>query len=502
MESVNYLRGLVRSWWLILLVVIAGGLGGFVIYEHATPLYRSSIRLVVATTNASDDPASAQALSAAQAQSLAQFATTTPGILDAVKQAGLPNASPSVSAGAGATQPFVSIDVVSPDPQVARRVANAYAVTALRTKNRLSKSSGGVTVTALAPASDPGSPFSPNAKQDIGLGLAVGLVLGIALALLREALNRTVRDSSELSHLLSLKVLGTVPRDMPKTVLPARTHPRSSRAEAYRQIRTSVLNASTRRPLTIAVTSATLGEGKTSVATNLAAVFSRAGHRVALVDADLRRPRVADFYDIDTEYGVSEVLSGEVSLGNALTYFDDGRFAVLTCGRIPANPSEALGSAAMTAVLAELAREFEFVIVDTPPLLPVTDALVLAPNMDGVVFVTRLGHTTRDRVLRAKSIIDRVDANVLGVVANQASKGADSDYRYAYQESGKRRAPGTTVIPTDREIDVTLGPDSPSRHAAPDATAPTDAAGRAARNGSTPTASPPQAETESPGAGL
>ena len=87
MESVNYLRGLVRSWWLILLVVVAGGLGGFVIYHRATPLYRSSIRLVVATTNSSDDPASAQALSAAQASALAQFATTTPGITDATKQA-------------------------------------------------------------------------------------------------------------------------------------------------------------------------------------------------------------------------------------------------------------------------------------------------------------------------------------------------------------------------------------------------------------------------------
>jgi Mrp family chromosome partitioning ATPase len=118
---------------------------------------------------------------------------------------------------------------------------------------------------------------------------------------------------------------------------------------------------------------------------------------------------------------------------------------VLPCGRIPADPSEALDSAAMTQVLAQLAADYEYVLVDTPPVLPVTDALVIAPKLDGAVLVVRIGRTRRQQLRHAIYALRRVNADVIGLVANQAGAGSDSDYRYPYEYAGRRRS-GTTEV--------------------------------------------------------
>jgi capsular exopolysaccharide synthesis family protein len=188
----------------------------------------------------------------------------------------------------------------------------------------------------------------------------------------------------------------------------------------------------------MAVTSASLGEGKTSVVTNVAAAFSRAGHRVAVVDADLRRPCVATFFGLNPERGLTDVLAGTCSLGEALNVLDDGRLAVLTSGARPDNPSEALASAGMKQVLRQLADDYDYVFVDTPPVLPVSDPLVVAPLVDGVIVVIRLGRTTRDRMQRASKALERVNATTLGVVPNMSGKGRDRDYRYPYRYASLR----------------------------------------------------------------
>jgi capsular exopolysaccharide synthesis family protein len=202
---------------------------------------------------------------------------------------------------------------------------------------------------------------------------------------------------------------------------------------------------------TLAVTSASVGEGKTSIATNLALAFSRAGHRVAIVDADMRRPRVATVLELPDAPGLSDVLGGKISLEDALVYTDEGRLAVLTSGPIPANPSEALGSGMMEQVLARLGDMFEYVIVDTPPVLPVTDALVVAPMVDGVVLVTRLGRTTREQVRRAMAGVRRVNAELIGIVSNHAGKGTDRYYRYGYKYSASLKQ-GETPEEIDTDV--------------------------------------------------
>jgi capsular exopolysaccharide synthesis family protein len=305
-----------------------------------------------------------------------------------------------------------------------------------------------ISVSNLAPASLPGKPVSPSIKRDGGFGLLVGLLLGLVIATVREALDRTLRDSSDVSELTDLAILGTVPRDLPKKPLPAMSSPRSARAEAYRQVRTTLTNGQQRPLRTMAVTSASLGEGKTSVATNVAAAFSRAGHRVAIVDADLRRPEVATFFGLKPERGLTDVLAGNCLLSEALNVLDDGRLAVLTSGARPDNPSEALASPGMKQVLLQLADEYDYVFVDTPPVLPVSDPLVIAPLVDGVIVVVQLGRTTRDRMQRASKALDRVNATILGVVPNMSGKGRDRDYRYPYRYTYLRgRREGSVSLP-------------------------------------------------------
>lgn len=445
MEGTHYVRAVARSWWLVLLALLAGGVGGYAIYATKTPMYRSTVNLIVSGAGSGQqvDELSSRILATQRAFALAKVAPTTPAITAARRAAGYPNANVSVTATSDPTAPFLTINVAGTSPTRTKAIADGYTRTLVATMARLEgKADRNIVINELSPASLPTAPYTPKLKRDAGLGLAIGLVLGLALALVRDSLDYAVRDSDELEQLTGATILGTVPRDSPRDLLPALNRPRSARVEAYRQIRTTLLNSQVR---TVAITSALMGEGKTSVATNVAAVFARAGHRVALIDADMRRPRVAAFFGLQPAVGLSDVIAGTMALRDALRITQDGRLAVLPCGRIPADPSEALDSAAMTQVLAQLAADYEYVLVDTPPVLPVTDALVIAPKLDGAVLVVRIGRTRRQQLRHAIYALRRVNADVIGLVANQAGAGSDSDYRYPYEYAGRRRS-GTTEV--------------------------------------------------------
>jgi capsular exopolysaccharide synthesis family protein len=440
LESSDYLRALKRSWLIISLAVIAGALGGYWVYGSKTPLYQSSVQMIVSGGGGpSTDELSVWLLASEHALALSQVAGTAPALEAAKEAAGFPDAAVSATSTAAVQAPFLTVSVVGQSPVIAKAIADEFASTLPATLAKMEGPFGpAIKVRNLAPASLPGTPSSPSIIRLGALGVAGGLVVGFVIALLREALDRTVRDSADVDELTHLTVLGTVPRDLPRKPLPAASSPRSARAEAYRQVRATLVNARHPRLRTIAVTSASVGEGKTSVATNIAVVFSRAGHRVAVVDADLRRPCVATFFGVKPEYGLTDVLAGTCLLPEALTVRDGGRLAVLTAGARPVNPSEALASMAMKHVLRHLADEYDYVFLDTPPVLPVSDPLVLAPLVDGVILVVQLGRTTRDRVERAVKALGRVNATILGAVPNKSGGGRDRDYHYPYYYAGTR----------------------------------------------------------------
>lgn len=434
MAALHYVSAVWRSWWVVLIAVVSGAGGSLYVFEHSTPLYQVKVQLVVRLTVPRLDPVSIPAIAGARALSLALVAPTRPAVSDAATKAGFPAAQPAVVATADPRQPFVNIVVSSANPRLAAAVADAFIHTLPATTLRLTGSeSTRYSLVQLAPAEVPSDPAVPVFTDEVGFGLGGGLLIGIALALLREILNHSLRSSDDIRRASGLTVLGTIPRSTPTIPLPAVTEPRGARAEAYRQVRTTLLTARQKdRSARLAVTSSIMGEGKTSVTANVAGVLSRAGHSVAIVDADLRRPRVAEVFQIDAEFGLSDVLSRRASLEQALVLHDTLPLGIVAAGAVPSDPSELLGGTEFSELMDALGRRFDFVMVDTPPVLSVTDALAVSSRVDGIILVVRLGHTSRTQLRHSMAALERVDANVWGVVPNQAGRTTDSDYSYPY----------------------------------------------------------------------
>ena len=228
---------------------------------------------------------------------------------------------------------------------------------------------------------------------------------------------------------------------MPEEPIPSARQPRSVRAEAYRQVRTNLAFASeTGPPKSVIITSSASSEGKTSLAVNLAITSARTGQHVVLVDADLRRPMVHTFLDLPKHRGLVDVLAGTTDLADALQFSEAGPMDVLVAGPVPTNPSELLGSETMRAMIHQLEANYDVVIIDTPPVLPVTDALLIGVHVDAVVVVARLGQTTRDRLRRTTTALEHVNAHMAGVVPNGAIQREDSAYYYAYRYRSKGQA--------------------------------------------------------------
>nr|WP_275889419.1 CpsD/CapB family tyrosine-protein kinase [Nakamurella flavida] len=290
------------------------------------------------------------------------------------------------------------------------------------------------------------TPVSPRPTLNIGLGLLVGLAAGLALAILRQVLDTTVRSPQVLRALTKAPVLGVISfdRGARKSPLISDSSARSLRAESFRQLRTNLQFVDVQQPVRVlVVTSSLAGEGKSSTAVNLAMTFSDSGQRVLLIEADLRRPRVADYMGLERSVGLTNVLLGQVSIDDVLQPWGRGGLTVLPSGTIPPNPSELLGSPSMAELLDSLAATFDMIVIDTPPLLPVTDAAVAATRSDGAVLVVRHGKTSRNDIATALRSLDAVGARFLGTILTMApTRGADrygsSGYGY-YEDKPRRR---------------------------------------------------------------
>jgi capsular exopolysaccharide synthesis family protein len=287
----------------------------------------------------------------------------------------------------------------------------------------------------------PGSPSAPKKKLIIAAGLLLGLVLGIALAFIRERLDDSLRGRGDLEDLLGAPVLAVVPRvsgwkKKDDTHLISIEQPKASVAEVYRTLRTSVLFASAQRGLkTLMVTSPTAGEGKTTTASNLAVVLADAGKRVILVSSDLRKPRVHRFFGLSNEKGLSTVLVGEVKPWEAMADPGRGHLRVLTSGPVPAHPAELLQSEQMGELIEELREVADFVILDTAPVLLVADALAIAPLADGVLLIVDAENTHRGAVIQAREQLEQVGAPLIGAVLNNFDPSKARSPYYGYYGS-------------------------------------------------------------------
>ncbi len=285
------------------------------------------------------------------------------------------------------------------------------------------------------------TPVSPRPVIDIGLGLVVGLLLGLVAAVLRDLLDTSIRSTTALAQVTKVPVLGVIPFDSSARRSPVLTdaNARSVRAESFRRLRTNLQFVDVDSPVkVIALTSAVPGEGKSTTATNLAVTFAEMGKRVLVIEGDLRRPRLSQYFGLDSSVGLTNVVAGQVSLIEVLQPWGSASLMVLPSGSIPPNPSELLGSAAMIELIASARRTFDTVIIDTPPLLPVTDGAIVAAHTDGAVLVVRQGKTTRHQVTLALAALSSVDARVLGIVMNMARSSTDDRYASVYESEFKK----------------------------------------------------------------
>jgi non-specific protein-tyrosine kinase len=282
----------------------------------------------------------------------------------------------------------------------------------------------------------PSEPASPNHLLNGGLALFVGGALAVGLAFLRERLDDRLRGREDLEMRIGAPVLGIIPkvpgwkrRDPPRLV--ALEEPKSSVSEAYRTLRTSILFAAARGEMkTILVASAHTGEGKTTTVANLGVVLAQAGKKVIVVSADIRKARLHHFFDAENNTGLVNVLIGEAVAAEALVHTNQKNLMLLPSGPVPSLPAELLGSEAMGELIERLGRAADFILIDTPALLAVSDALSLAPLTDGVIFVADAESTTRAAVAHARSQLEQMGTNVFAAVINDYDPSKARPYPY------------------------------------------------------------------------
>lgn len=307
---------------------------------------------------------------------------------------------------------------------------------------------GGVEV--VSPASPPTSPSSPKPVRDIGLALVIGLLLGLGAEFVAEYFDDKVYTKDEAERLSGdVPVLAIVPRlkswTRPKRpMLITEIDPYSPVTEAYRSLRTALEFAGHDTPLkTILITSAAGAEGKTSTVANLGVVLANAGDRVVIVSCDLRRPRMGAFLGLSETPGFTSVLLGHQELKNALQpVINTPGLSLLGTGPIPPRPTELLGSDKAADIFRRLATDFETVLIDSPPLLPVADPLVLSGYADAVLMVVMVGLSTRAEIERASELLEQVNARPIGIVLNKATRRSANASQYGYGYKYRYGPPG------------------------------------------------------------
>jgi capsular exopolysaccharide synthesis family protein len=446
----QYFRVLRRQWFVVLLLA-ALSVGGAAAYTaRQIPAYSATTQLFVSvhSAEAADISQMSQGSTLIQ-QRVKTYAdvVTSPKVLDVVRdQLRLASTAQALAGQVAVDSPLdtVLLNITVTDSSGPRAAGGADAsarqfptfVAQLETRPGAVQSP--VTVTPTRMATVPSEPISPRVPLNIALGLLVGLGLGIGAAVLRDQLNTSIGGIADVEKLTGAIPLGVVPYDSATTKQPlVDGDQHGARAEAFRTLRTNLQFADVDHPpRVIVITSPLPSEGKSTSACNVALTLALGGARVVLVDGDLRKPAVGRYLGISSAAGLTSVLAGQHELRDVVVSYGRNTLAVLPSGPTPPNPSELLGSQQMADLLGTLANHYDIVVIDAPPLLPVTDAAVLAAIADGAVLVLRHARTRREEAQRAIQALNAVNAKLLGTVLNFAPKrnrrGGYDGYGYGY----------------------------------------------------------------------
>ncbi|SFK20819.1 polysaccharide biosynthesis tyrosine autokinase [Cellulomonas sp. KH9] len=413
-----------------------------------TPQYTARAEMVVvADTGSATDLVQGSEYTQKQVRTFSALATRQVVVQPAMAELGLTGSTGAVVERLSATSVLgtnvISVTATDPSPQAAADLANAVAKHLTAAVGdivpSLPNGSKSVRLEPITTATPPAQPTSPRVVLWILLGAIGGLALGATLITLRQLVDTKVRDEATALGLVGAPLLAAVTAHRGRARVPAPAD--SPQAEEYRQLRTSVAALAAGGRRLVAVTSAVPGEGTTATAVNLAAVLAAAGDRVCLVEANLRRPRLADQLGLGQRDGLTSVLTGRVPLDDVIAAQGPGLPDVLTSGPLTAHPSELLATGRMRELLDELTQRYDHVVLDCPPVLPVTDAVVVGRMCHGVVLVVGAGTVRRHEVRAAATTLAAGGVPVVGLVANRVPRTAWSRYGDALP------APETPVAP-------------------------------------------------------
>ncbi|WP_349269596.1 chromosome partitioning protein [Mycolicibacterium parafortuitum] len=443
MNLQSFLKLLRARWLVISVTALAALLVAVVLSLITTPLYQASTRLFVSTTAGSTlaDAYQGNRFSQERVASYAELLKGETLAQRTVDKLGLDISASDLQShlkvSAKVDTVLIDVSILDSSPVRARDIANTLSdefvvmVRELETPENGARPDSRVVVEQRA--SIPDSPVVPKTARNIVIGLALGLAFGVGLAIIRDTLDNTVKDRGALEQITGKGTVGSIPLDKDRRSNPAISFDadNSPIAEAYRKLRTNLQFLSVDNPpRVIVVTSSMPSEGKSTSAINIALALAEAERTVVLVDGDMRRPTMHKYLDLVGSVGFSTVLSGAATLDESLQKTRFSGLTVLTSGPIPPNPSELLGSQSARKLLNDLRARFDYVIVDSTPLLAVTDAAILAAAADGVLVMSRFGHTKREQLTHAMSNLESVGAPVLGAVFTFVPTKKSSSYDY------------------------------------------------------------------------
>ncbi len=478
-ELHRYLQILWRRKWILVLCLTLIPISAYVVSSLASPTYESSATVQVEPTGA--QPAIDAGATARSLATAVRLAETTTVAREASTRLDNPPRDPrdlrdSIQLDTDPEAGFITVTASAGDGQRAADIANAYAegIKAARTKAvqeqidvtidetssaaregsgrpsselqqeleqlKVARAEQANKTQVIEPALRSRAPVSPKPLRTAGLALVLALFIGVGLVLLLEKLDRHIREPEEIERLLGVPLLGVVPA----SAFPGRQAAGWTQ-EAFQMLRARLTHFSAAPLETIIITSPVSGDGKTTVVTNLAIAFARAGKRVVLVDADLRHPQVENRLDGNhSAVGLGGLLTGEYEPADVLreVELDGARFKIIPAGPTPPNPSELLASERIRVLLENLRRDADLVLVDTPPVLVVSDAIPLLKEASGVVLVAKLRQTPRKALVQLAAVINNAGGHLLGAVATGASLG--SGYGYGYGYGPQERDAGST----------------------------------------------------------
>lgn len=461
----DFLRILRQRW-----VYVVGAVIGLLALAGALtwvtePSYESTSQVYISTSAAQGVQDLVQGSNFTQRQ-VTTYAdlVTTPKVLEPVVatlglDGGVEALEKSLRAQEVPNTVLIDITASDRDPQVAAAKANEVGTEFTRMIEELE--SGGqegespVLANVVRTARPSDDPASPDVTRNLLVALLLGLVLGPVLAILREVLDTKVRDEDDVTAQTDATILGRIGEDKEGTErLLYDDDPHSPRAEAFRKLRTNLqFIEAAQQHGSFLVTSSLPGEGKTTTSLSLARVLAEGGSRVCIVDADLRRPRLLEAVGLEGAVGLTNLLIGELTVPDA-TQTWLGKVSMIGSGPIPPNPSELLGSPRMRELLTVLQEDFDYVLVDAPPLLPVTDAAILTGLTGGTILVVGCGLIDREHLRGSLEILGTMEAPLLGLVLNRVPLNASSPYAYGYGYHYGETAPSPrrrTVLGRRRE---------------------------------------------------